>query len=94
MQRIMRVRAGRAGNCGAQPARWSDGHAHGLDFQAPIHYTSGSVKYLVGVAKATAVRALAVREPEAHPGSLVKPVVVAIRLHRRDVDLFTPLRTN
>ncbi len=60
---------------------------------APIHYGSGSIKYLLGADKATAVRSLVRREPEAHSGLLVKPVVLAVRLHRRDGELFTPLRT-
>lgn len=60
---------------------------------APIQYSSGSIKYLLGADKATAVRSLARREPEAHPGSLVKPVVIAVRLHRRYGELFTPLHT-
>lgn len=60
---------------------------------APIHYSTGSIKYVVGADKATVVRSLALREPAAHPGSLVKSVVIAVRLHRRDGDLFTPVRT-
>jgi len=35
---------------------------------APIHYSSASIKYLVGADKATVVRTLALREPAAHPG--------------------------
>lgn len=60
---------------------------------APIHYSAGSIKYLVGTDKATVARSLTLREPATHPGSLVKPVVIAVRLHRRDGALFTPVRT-
>jgi hypothetical protein len=56
-------------------------------------YSSGSIKYLLGPAKATATRSLMVREPEPHPGSQVKPLVLAIRLHRRVGQLFTPVYT-
>lgn len=59
---------------------------------APIHYSTGSIKYLVGTDKATVVRSLALREPAAHPGSVMKSVVIAVRLHRRDGALFTPVR--
>ncbi|MDX1873300.1 hypothetical protein SBI67_14345 [Mycolicibacterium sp. 120266] len=60
---------------------------------APIHYSGGSIKYLVGADKAIIAPSLALREPATHPGSLVKAVMVAIRLRRRNGRLFNPLRT-
>jgi hypothetical protein len=60
---------------------------------ASINYDGGSVRYLVGTEKATTVRSLALREPEAHPGSVVKPVVIAVRMGGPDGNVFTPLRT-
>ncbi|MFT9662963.1 hypothetical protein ACM0CQ_11970 [Mycobacteroides abscessus subsp. abscessus] len=55
-----------------------------------IHYSSGSIKYLLGAGKPTVVKRLTTRPPEPHPGLQVKPVTLAVKLTRRDRELFVP----
>ncbi|SIG23397.1 Uncharacterised protein [Mycobacteroides abscessus subsp. abscessus] len=77
-------------NVGAQLPFWILINPYG---SGQIHYSSGSIKYLLGADKATLVHSLVPRAPEPHPGLLVTPVALAVKLKRRAGDLFTPCRT-
>ncbi|ORB54605.1 hypothetical protein BST43_15875 [Mycobacteroides saopaulense] len=77
-------------DAGARPPFWILINPYG---SGQIHYSAGSIKYLLGAGKATVVHALTRRAPEPHPGLLITPVMLAVKLKRRGGDLFTPCRT-
>ncbi|WP_237137546.1 hypothetical protein [Mycobacteroides abscessus] len=58
-----------------------------------IHYSSGSIKYLLCAGKPAVVNGLIPRPVEPHPGLLVKPVTLAIKLKRHAGALFIPQYT-
>ncbi|MBN7300809.1 hypothetical protein IUQ79_02775 [Mycobacteroides abscessus subsp. bolletii] len=58
-----------------------------------IHYSSGSIKYLLCAGKPAVVNGLVPRPVEPHPGLLVKPVTLAIKLKRHAGALFVPQYT-
>ncbi|ORA60860.1 hypothetical protein BST24_11775 [Mycobacteroides franklinii] len=77
-------------SAGAPPPFWILINPYG---SGQIHYSTGSIKYLLGADKATIVHALTRRAPEPHPGLLVRPAMLAVKLKRRAGDLFVPCRT-
>jgi hypothetical protein len=57
-----------------------------------VLYADGaSRKYFVSTEKAAVVTGLRRRPPEPHPGRLIRPVMIAIRLKRNDLGLFVPV---
>ncbi|WP_457221111.1 hypothetical protein [Mycobacteroides abscessus] len=77
-------------NGGAWPTFWILINPYG---PGQIHYSAGSIKYLLGAGRASVVHALRLRAPELHPGLQVEPVTLAIKLTRSGGELFTPYRT-
>jgi hypothetical protein len=56
-----------------------------------IRYTDvASRKYFVSTEKATALTGLTRRPPEPHPGDIVRPVMIGIRLKRNSSGFFVP----
>lgn len=75
----------------AQPPFWILLNPYG---RSHPHYGSGSIKYLRGAARAVVVKDLARRRHEPHPGLQVEIVILAVKLKRRDGELFVPERTS